>query len=170
MRDILERAVKSFDDRRLVTHTLLGDLTIPGSAGRSATPVHGRLLPVDSTPHHLARPAFGFAVPKPEGLRFKKTAKVEPIPTAGFVVIDAAQVSASGPPVELLVNGERVGDLNRLADRAEPTVRAFRLPVAATSWRRGENEIELRLRPDDTGKRVTGVDLRAVRLELHDPR
>jgi hypothetical protein len=84
------------------------------------------------------------------------------------VVIDAAQVSAIGTLVEASVNGERVGALNRLADRAEPVVRAYRLP--ARNWRRGENEIEVRLRPDESGKRVTGVDLRAVRLELHDPR
>jgi hypothetical protein len=67
------------------------------------------------------------------------------------------------------INGERVGELNRLAGRAEPVVRGYRLPVAAGVLRRGDNEVEVRLRPPDDGK-VTGIDLRAVRLELADPR
>jgi hypothetical protein len=78
-------------------------------------------------------------------------------------------VSRRGTPVEVRVNGERVGELNRLAGRAEPVVRAYRVPVAAGVWRRGDNEVELRLRPPADG-RVTGIDLRAVRLELADPR
>jgi len=171
LRDILDGAVKSFDDKALVlAHAFLGDLTIPRDRLDEVRLLfHGRRLPVDATPHHLGtRPAFGFAVPKPEGLYLTKAAKVDPVPTAGFVVIDAAHVSSSGTPVQLSTNGEQVGVLNRLADRAEPVVRAYRL--SAANWRRGENEIEVRLRPDESGKRVTGVDLRAVRLELHDPR
>jgi hypothetical protein len=170
-RDVLDGAAKSFDDKTLgLAHAFLGDLTIPRDRLEEVRlRFHGRRLPADSTPHHLGtRPAFGFAVPKPAGLYLTMSAKIDPAPTAGFVVIDAAQVSAIGTLVEASVNGERVGALNRLADRAEPVVRAYRLP--ARNWRRGENEIEVRLRPDESGKRVTGVDLRAVRLELHDPR
>ena len=55
------------------------------------------------------------------------------------------------------------------ADRAGPEVRTYRLPVAAGAFRRGDNEVEVRLRPAATGK-VSGVDVRAVRLELADPR
>ena len=124
---------------------------------------------MDTAPHHLGtRPAFGFAVPKPEGLRFTSTVKVDR-PADGFVVIDAAHVTGKGTPVEVLVNCERVGELNRLAGRAEPVVRAYRLPVGAGVLRRGDNEVEIRLRPTADGK-VTGIDLRAVRLELADPR
>jgi hypothetical protein len=171
LRDVVEGAVKSFDDRALVlAHTVLGELTIPRDhLDEVRLLFHGRRVPVDSTPHHLGtRPAFGFSTPKPEGMYVTKSAKIESIPTAGFVIIDAAQVSPSGTPVEVSANGERAGVLNRLADRAEPAVRAYRLPVE--NWRRGENEIEVRLRPDDSGRRVTGVDVRAIRLELHDPR
>jgi hypothetical protein len=107
-------------------------------------------------------------VPKPEGLRFTKAVSLDN-PAAGFAVIDAAQVSAKGTPVEVLINGGRVGELNRLAGRAEPVVRMYRLPVAAGVLRRGDNEIEVRLRPSADGK-VNGIDVRAVRLELADPR
>ena len=173
VRDVLDGAVKSFDDKALVLmHAVLGDLTIPRDRLEELRLLfHGRRVPVDTTPHHLgSRPAFGFAVPKPEGLRFTKSIKIEPLPAEGFVVIDAAQVSASGTPIEVTFDSDRLGSLNRFADRAESVVRIYRMAIPPTSWRRGESEIDVRLRPDETGKRVTGVDVRAVRLELHDPR
>ena len=171
LHDVLDGAVKAFDDKALtLVHPVLGELTLPRDRVEEVRLLfHGRRVPVDAAAHHLgARPAFGFAVPKPEGLRLVKTVALAN-PAAGFVVIDAAQVSATGTPVEVLVNGERVGELNRLAGRAEPMVRAYRVPVVAGAWRRGDNEIEVRLRPAASGK-VTGIDVRAVRLELDDPR
>jgi hypothetical protein len=107
-------------------------------------------------------------VPKPEGLRLTKSVSLDN-PATGFVVIDAAHVSARGTPVEMVINGERVGELNKLAGRAEPLARAYRLPVAAGVLRHSDNEIEIRLRPPADGK-VNGIDVRAVRLELVDPR
>jgi hypothetical protein len=169
--DILEGAVQAFDDKAVeLMHPVLGRLTLPRDRVEEVRFLfHGRRLPVDSTPHHLGtRPAFGFAVPKPEGLRFTKSVSLDN-PAAGFVVIDAAHVGEKGAPVEVLINGERVGELNRRAGRAEPVVRAYRLPIAAGVLRRGENEIEVRLRPPAGGK-VNGIDVRAVRLELDDPR
>lgn len=169
--DILEGAVKAFDDKLLMlVHPVLGEVTLPRDRVEEVRLLfHGRRVPVDSTPHHLGtRPAFGFAVPKPEGLRFTKSVSLDN-PAAGLVVIDAAQVSAKGTPVEVLINGERVRELNRLAGRAEPVVRTYRLPVAAGVLRRGDNEIEVRLRPPADGK-VIGIDVRAVWLELDDPR
>jgi len=41
----------------------------------------------------------------------------------------------------------------------------YRLPVPAGAWRK-DNEVEVRVRPDKDGKRVAGVDLRAVRVEV----
>jgi hypothetical protein len=169
--DVLDGAAKAFDDKRLVLiHPVLGELSLPRERVEEVRFLfHGRRVPVDSTPHHLgAKPALGFAVPKPEGLRLAKTVPFKDV-AAGFVVVDAAQVRRTGTPVEVLVNGELVGELNRLADRAEPTVRTYRLPVAADKWRRGDNEIEIRLR-SIADRPVTGIDLRAVRLELTDPR
>jgi len=169
--DVFDGAVKAFDDKALVLiHPVLGELTLPRDRVEEVRFLfHGRRVPVDSMPHHLgSRPAFGFAVPKPEGLRFTRTINLDS-PAAGFIVIDAAHVGARGTPVEVVINGERVGELNRLAGRAEPVVRAYRLPVAAGVLRRGDNEVEVRLRPPADGK-VTGIDLRAVRLELADPR
>jgi hypothetical protein len=169
--DVLAGAVKAFDDKALVlVHPVLGELTLPRDRVEEVRfEFHGRRIPVDSTPRHLGtRPAFGFAVPKPGQLQFSRTVPLDR-PAAGFVVIDAAHVSATGAPVEVWINGERVGELNRLAGRAEPVVRGYRLPVAAGVLRRGDNEVEVRLRPPDDGK-VTGIDLRAVRLELADPR
>jgi hypothetical protein len=123
-----------------------------------------RRVPVDATPRHLGeRPAFGFAVPKPEGPRFAKSVTIDPVPADGFVVIDAAQVNGSGTPIEVRVNGERVGELNRFTDRPDAIVRRYRLAVPSSAWRK-ETEVEVRLRAQ--GGRVTGVDLRAVRLEL----
>ena len=169
--DLLDGVVKAFDARGLVlVHPVLGELRFPRDRIEEVQlQFHGRRVPVDSSPHHLgARPAFGFAVPKPEGLRFARTFPLEK-PAAGFVVVEAAQVSGTGTQVEVLVNGELVGELNRLAGRARPEVRAYRLPVTADLLRRGDNEVEVRLRPA-AGGRVTGIDVRAVRLELTDPR
>jgi hypothetical protein len=171
LHDVLDGAVKAFDDKALtLVHPVLGELTLPRDRLEEVRFMfHGRRVPVDAAPHHLgARPAFGFAVPKPEGLSLVKKVALA-VPAAGHVVIDAVQASATGTPVEVLVNGERVGELNRLAGRAEPMVRAYRVPVVAGAWRRGDNEIEVRLRPAASGK-VTGIDVRAVRLELDDPR
>jgi hypothetical protein len=167
-RDVLDGAVTAFDDKRLVlAHAILGDLTIPRDRLEELRfTFRGRRIPVDATPRHFGtRPAFGFAVPRPDGLRFAKTVTVEPIPADGFVVIEAAQVSGSGPPVEVLLNGERLGDLNRSADRPDQVVRAYRFPAPANVWRK-DNEVEVRMRPPEDGKRVPGVDLRAVRLEV----
>lgn len=169
--DVLDGAVQAFDDNSLVLmHPVLGELTLPRDRVEELRFLfHGRRRPVDSTPHHLgARPAFGFAVPKPEGLRFTRSVSLDN-PGAGFVVIDAANVSAKRTPVEVLINGERIGELNRLAGRAEPAVRTYRLPLAAGVLRRGDSDIEVRLRPPVDGK-VNGIDVRAVRLELDDPR
>jgi hypothetical protein len=153
---------------RLV-HPVLGELTLPRDRVEEIRFLfHGRRIPVDDTPHHLGtKPAFGFAVPKPEGLKLVRTATIAE-PAAGFVVIDAAQVRRTGTPVEVQLNGESVGDLNRLADKAEPAVRSYRLPIAADKLRRGDNEIEVHLRPGDGA--VTEVDLRGIRLELVDAR
>jgi len=171
VRDILDGAVRSFDDNALVlAHAVLGDLTIPRDRVEELRLLfHGRRLPLDTTPVHLGTwPAFGFAVPKPDALRFIELIKVEPAPASGFVLIDAAHVNRTGTPIEVLVNGERIGELNQLADRAEPVVRAYRLPLPAQTG--ADFKIEVRLRPDDSGKRVTSVDVRALRLELHDRR
>jgi hypothetical protein len=168
VRDVLYGAVTAFDDRRLVlAHAVLGDLTIPRDRVEELRFLfRGRRVPVDAAPHHLGtRPAFGFAVPKPGGLRFAKAVTIDPVPAAGFVVIEAAQVSGSGPPVEVWWNGDRLGDLTRLADRADPVVRAYRFPVPPTAWRK-DNEVEVRVRPPENGRRVPGVDLRAVRVEV----
>jgi hypothetical protein len=173
LRDVLDGAVKRFDDKGLVlAHAVLGDLTIPRDRLEEIRLLfHGRRVPVDSTPHHLgSRPAFGFANPKPDGMRFSKSIKLDVLPAAGFVVVDAAQLSGSGTPVDVRWNSDRLGDLNRFADRAEPVVRIYRLPIPADALRRGESEIEISLRPNADGRRVNGVDVRAIRLELHDPR
>jgi hypothetical protein len=173
LRDVLDGAVKRFDDKGLVlAHAVLGELTIPRDRLEEIRLLfHGRRVPVDATPHHLgSRPAFGFAIPKPEGLRFGKSIKLDVLPAAGFVVVDAAQLSGSGTPVEVRWNSDRLGDLNRFADRAEPVVRSYRLPIPGDALRRGESEIEISLRPNADGRRVNGVDVRAIRLELHDPR
>jgi hypothetical protein len=160
--------VTAFDDKRLVlAHAVLGDLTIPRDRVEELRfRFRGRRVPVDATPHHLGtRPGFGFAVVKPEGLRFAKAVTVDAVPAEGFVAVEAAQVSGPGPPVEVLLNGERLGELNRSADRADHVVRAYRFPVPAGAWRK-DNEVEVRVRPPADGKRVPGVDLRAVRLEV----
>jgi hypothetical protein len=173
LRDVLDGSVKRFDDKALVlSHAVLGELTISRDRLEEIRlSFYGRRVPVDSTPHHLGnRPAFGFASPKPEGLRLSKTVKLDAVPTAAFVAVDAAQLSGSGTPVDVRWNSDRLGDLNRFADRAEPVVRSYRLPIPADALRRGENEIEISLRPNADGRRVNGVDIRAVRLELHDPR
>jgi hypothetical protein len=167
-RDVLEGAVTAFDDQRLVlAHAVLGDLTIPRDRVEEVRFLfRGRRLPVDATPHHLgSRPAFAFAVVKPEGMRFAKSVTIDPVPAGGFVVVEAAQVSGPGPPVEVFLSGERLGDLNRSADRADHVVRAYRFAVPTTVWRK-DNEVEVRVRPPADGKRVPGVDLRAVRLEI----
>jgi hypothetical protein len=168
LRDVLEGAVKSFDDKTIVLiHAALGELVLPRDRIEEVRLLfHGRRVPIDTAPHHLGvRPAFGFAVPRPEGLRLVRTFRLDE-PGTGFVVIDAAGVGRTGTPAEVRVNGEVIGELNRLADRAEPAVRRYRLPVER--WRTGDNEVEVRLRPAD-GK-VTGIDVRAVRVELHEPR
>lgn len=168
--DVLDGAVKVLDDKALVlAHAVLGDLTIPRDRVEEFRPrFHGRRAPVDAAPRHLGdRPAFGFAVPKPDGLRFTKGLTVEAA-SGGFVVVDAAWVSGTGPVVEVRVNGGLVGELNRQADRAEAAVRAYRLPLPAV--RSGEAQVEVWVRPPADGRRVAGVDLRAVRFELVDPR
>ena len=171
VRDVLEGAMKSFGDKSLVlSHAVLGDLTMPRDRLEEIRLLfHGRRIPVDSTPRHLGtRAEFGFAMPKPEGLQLTKSVKVTPAWTSGFVVVDAARVSPEGTPLELLVNGESLGNLNRLADRDSALVKCYRLPLPAS--RAGDVEIELRLRPNAEGRRTTGIDLRGVRLELHDSR
>ena len=166
LHDVLDGAVKAFDDKSVrLTHPVLGELSLPRERVEEIRFLfHGRRVPVDTTPRHLGtKPAFGFAVPKPDGLNVVRTVTVAE-PAAGLVVIDAAWVRRTGTPVEVRVNGETVGELNRLADKGEAAVRTYRLPVAADRLRRGDNEIEVRLRPSDGA--VNGVDLRAIRLEL----
>lgn len=169
--DVLDGAVRALDDRALILdHAVLGELTIPRDRlAEIRLQFHGRRLPVETTPHHLGiRPAFGFAVPKPERPQLSRTVALTD-PAAGVVVIDAAHVGRTGTPAEVRVNGEVVGELTRLAGRSGPEVRSYRLAVPVRAWRRGDNEIEIRLRPTGGG-RVTGIDLRAVRVELADPR
>lgn len=172
-RDILDGAVKAFDAKSLVlSHAVLGDLTIPRDRVEEfRLRFFGRRVPVDTSPHHLgSRPAFGFAMPKPEGLQFRKTFRIDVLSAAGFVVLAAANVGSRDTIVEVLLNGESLGDLNRLADRAELIVREYRLAIPPGALRRGDNEMEIRVRPAEPSGRVTGIDLRAVRLELHDRR
>lgn len=171
-RDVLAGAVQAFDDRAVVVaHPVLGDVTIPRDRVESVRlDFHGRRLPVVSMPQHLGtRPAFGYAVPRPTGLTVSKRVTVEPVPPAGFVVVAAARVSRAGTPVEVYLNGDRLGTLNALADRADAGVRVYRVPVPAAAWRAGANEAEVRLKaaPD---AQATGADVRGVRLELHDGR
>jgi len=169
-RDILEGAVRSFDEKSLILlHANLGEVRIPRDClAEIRFRFHGRTVPVDSTPRHLGnRPAFGFAVPKPQGMSFAKSIPVE-MQSKGFVVIDAASVSAKGPQVELRVNGKSTGDFNRLVDRTEGGVKTLRLPLPSLA---GEKmEIELRVHVDAEGRRISGVDLRGVRLELVESR
>ncbi len=171
-RDVLAGAVKTFDDKAVVlTHAVLGDLTIPRERVEEVRfAFHGRRIPVESAPHHLGtRPAFGFAVPKPTGLKLAKRVSVETVPTTGFVVVSAAHVGRTGTPVEVWLNGDRLGTLNALADRADAVVRPYRVPAPAAAWRSGANEVELRLKTEPDAK-ATGVDVRSVWLELHDGR
>jgi hypothetical protein len=166
--DILTGAVKLFDAKAIVlVHPLLGQLSIPRDRVEEVrVQFHGRRVPIDSSPHHLgAKPAFGFAVPKPEGLSLKKSVRLD-APTAGFLVVEAAHLSGMGTPLEVLVNGESLGELNKQADRADATVRSYRLPLPAAR----ELEIELRLKRPRSGGRAQGADVRAIRLELHEPR
>jgi len=172
-RDVLDGAVRGFDGKALVlAHAVLGDLTIPRQRLEELRlRFHGRRVPVDATPHHLGtRAAFGFAVPKPEGVRMIKTVSLDAAPREGFAVVDAARVGAKTTPVEVRWNGVLLSELNRLADKPGPEVRAYRLAVPATAWRVGENEVEVRLRVDGDGGRATGVDVRAVRLEVVEGR
>jgi hypothetical protein len=169
LRDVLDGAVKAFDDRAVVlVHAVLGELAIPRDRVEEVRlRFHGRRVPIDTAPHHLgARPAFGFAVPRPEGLSLARPVGLDGA-GPGFVEVEAASVGRTGTPAEVRVNGEVVGELNRSADRAGPGVRRYRLPVK--QWRQGDNAVEVRLRPADGG-RVTGIDVRAVRAERIEPR
>ncbi len=171
VRDVLTGAVRAFDDKAIVLeHPVLGEITIP-RARLEEIRFHfpGRRVPVDATPRHLGvRPAFGFAVPKPTGTRFVQSATIDRLPRSGEVVIAAARVNGSGTPVEVFLNNERLGELNRQAGRPTAEVRAYRLAVPATAWKRGANEVEVRLREPDA--KATGVDLRGLWLELTDGR
>lgn len=169
--DILNGAVKLLGDRSLVlTHPILGELTIPRDQINEIRPLfHGRLIPIDAIPRHLGeKPTFGFAAPKPEGLKFVKKIAIKSPPAKSFVVIEAAHVDPKGTPIEVWVDDELIGELNRLADRVDGKVRVYRLP--ASTLRDGDNELEIRLRPPKDGGRVKGIDLRAIRLEFHDSR
>ncbi|HVK14464.1 MAG TPA: hypothetical protein VM597_37340 [Gemmataceae bacterium] len=171
-RDVLAGAVKTFDDKAVVlAHPVLGDLTIPRDRVEEVRfAFHGRRVPVESAPHHLGtRPAFGFAVPKPTGLKLTKRVTVDPAQATGFLVVSAAHVGRTGTPAEVWLNGDRLGPLNALADRADAVVRSYRVPVPAAAWRAGANEVELRLNTDPDAK-ANGVDVRGVWLELHDGR
>jgi hypothetical protein len=171
IRDNLTGAVRKFDDTSLIIdHALLGQLTIPRRRLEEIRPLfHGRNVPIDATPRHLgSRSASGFAVVRPEGLRFVKSVELPAGSHKSIVVIDAARVGAETTPVEILVDGEAVGVLNRFADRASAKVRSYRLPLTNAARRR--IEIEIRVRQPESGGRAAGVDLRAVRLELHDKR
>ncbi len=169
--DILSGTMKSFDEERLVLiHPLLGELTIPRRQLQELRlQFFGRRIPVDATPHHLGDlPAFGFAVPKPEGLRFTKSVEIQSPAAEGFVVVDVAHVSRKSVPVEIRVNGTSIGNLNRFADRDDGRVHSYRLPFDGPSTRKFE--IEVRLRPAKNGGRIKGIDLRGLRLELPAPR
>lgn len=172
-RDVLDGSVKSFDATMLVlTHAVLGELAIPRDRLEEIRlRFYGRRVSVESSPHHLGKkPAFGYAVPKPEGMMLTRAVKVDAVPHTGSVVIEAAGVDRTGSPAEVWFNGKRLGDLNRLADRAGLEVKAYALPVPSEAWERGENAIEIRLLPAVATGRVNGIDVRAVRLELYDAR
>jgi hypothetical protein len=168
VRDVLEGAVTAYDAKSMkLAHAVLGDLTFPRECvDEIRLDFRGRRVPVDSTPRHLgSRPAFGFAVVKPEGLRFAKSIDMPILPRESVLVVDAAQVDKQGAPAEVLVNGAVVGTLNHLADRGDQTVRTYRLAVPVAQWRQGANEIEVRVRPPE-GAKVKGIDLRAIRLDF----
>ncbi|HEX3146579.1 MAG TPA: hypothetical protein VHR66_00660, partial [Gemmataceae bacterium] len=168
VRDVIEGAVAAYDGKLLrLEHSLLGLVHIPREQVEEIRfDFHGQRVPVDSMPRHLgSRPAFGFAVVKPEALRFAKSINVNAAAKETHVVVDAAQVDKNGAPAEVLVNGEVIGTLNRLADRGDQTVRSYRLSVPANLWRSGVNDLEVRVRPPE-GATVNGIDLRAIRLEL----
>ncbi len=169
-RDILEGAVRSFDDISItLVHANFGELRIPRDrVAEVRFNFHGRCMPVDSTPRHLGnRPAFGFAVPKPEAMSFSKTATVE-MHRKGFVVIDAAGLSEKGDRVEVRVNGKSIGELNRLVDRPDGEVKTLRLPLPALA--NDKPEIEVRVLADAEGRKISGVDLRGVRVEVVEAR
>jgi hypothetical protein len=168
-RDVLDGAVKALDDKALVlVHPILGELSVPRDRLEEVRfAFHGRRVPIDGAPHHLGtKPAFGFSTPKPEGMQLLRTINVDK-PAPGFIVVEAAWLGRMGTPAEVRVNGEVVGELNRLADRADGAVREYRLPVER--WRTGDNEVEVRLRPAGSGK-VAGIDLRALWAEWPEPR
>jgi hypothetical protein len=167
--DVVSGSVTKFDaDALVLSHPLLGELSVQRRLlDELELSFYGRMVPIDTVPRHLGvRPAFGYAVPKPQGTRFATTVAVARA-TGGYVVVDAARIQEAGPSVEINVNGESVGFLNRQADRAEATVRSYRLPISTI----GENvEIEIRVGAHTKNMHTNGVDLRAVRLELHDAR
>jgi hypothetical protein len=171
VRDVLSGAVKAFDDKSLVLiHPVLGEVTIPRNRLEEIRPLYyGRQIPIDTTPRHLGdRPAFGFSVPKPEGLWLTRSVKITKSAADGYLIVDAAHVGGKTTPFEMRVAGESLGSLNRLADRADFRVRTYRLPLPAI--RPDEIEIKLELRPPKDGGRVNGIDLRGLHLELHDER
>jgi len=169
-RDIIEGAIRAFDESAItLVHATLGKLRISrDTVAEIRFKFHGRCVPLDSIPRHLGnRPAFGFAVPKPEGMSLSKSMPVE-MQGKGFVVLDAAGLSAKGDRVELRVNGKSLGELNRLVDRSDGEVQTLRLALPALL--NEKTEIEVRVIADVEGRKISGVDLRGVRVELVEAR
>ena len=101
-------------------------------------------------------------------MRFTKTIELKSPASKGFVVVEAAHVKPKGTLVEARINGKSLGGLNRFADRDDGRVHSYRLPIDGSPIRK--IEIEVRVRPAKNSGKTKGIDLRALRLELPEPR
>lgn len=149
-----------------LVHPVFGSRTIPRERLEEIRLLwFGQRVPVRTTPFHLGTHlAAGFPQLKPDGVRLAPTVSLDAPPQSWDLVIEAGSVDPKGTAVEVFVNNERIDTLNRHVDRHESTLRTYRLPVPVTAWRRGDNEIEVRLAQSTTNR--TSVDLRHVHLEL----
>lgn len=182
LRDLLDGVIKAIDPKRIVlTHALLGELTIPAGAVEEIRPrFFGRELLIDAGPHHLGKKTRAeFAAPKPEGLSLTRRFRVDQLNGDATLVVEAAHLvgpadrkdvaeslKRGGMRTAVYINEQRAGSLNDLVDRAVREPSAVRLTVPKDLLTVGANTVELRQTADPETGRVADVEVHSLRLEL----
>ncbi len=156
--DELEGVAFALDERRLtLRHAALGDLDIPRDRLLRLRPLfHGGLIEVDNGVHVLGA-----------GPSLTRGFRVDTLPAEARLVLTVGRLGGRGTRTEVLLNGERVDDLDRHAGTVGDPVRVT-VPFPRGGVRRGGNTLELRQTREVGTRRATESVVADLAVEVLD--
>jgi len=179
--DELEGVIRKLDDHEVVIrHALLGELKFDRSRLRRLRPLFfGRRIEIDNARHHLGeagREVPNLFPPRAEGPKLQCTIRIDSVPPAaqfGVTVqhvqtvanTEGALTSMEGRS-ELWINGRRIDDLARRADRASQELVHLSVAIPSGVLRAGENIVEVRRVPETPTGRLASCVISDLALEL----